>query len=650
MFLQLFTIWMFLFLLLPAGFAADREQDPENAYPQNKPAFVLDEVVVTASREDEVVRKLPSHVTVITKEDIAKSSASSVVDLLSAEGGLVQRGFLGNDKKSSIDIRGMGETSVSNVLVLVDGIRHNPSDMAGPDFSTLSMDQIERIEIIHGAGSILHGDGAVGGVINIITKPAGKGPGAYLRLETGSYESIQTTARLNHSLNKTHLSLLGNFSDTDGYREKGTMRNANTELNLEYDASNRLALFCKARYHNDRYGFPGPLTIPQFEKNPRQTTDPTNSHGNTTEKVAASGFDYDAGSYGVVSGKITHNKRENTWVMLWTPGEIEESTWIANIKHNWELSFGDHNNQLTYGIDLQHTEYSQGTSFAKKPYDLDHIGYFALNRFTFRDSWIIQSGYRHHRYSNQNRSSGMETKWLSNVYTMGIVKLLHYSPCCEGSLFSNYTTSFRIPDIDELGFATDNIRPQKGRHWDFGGKLLLHKKAEINLTLFDIYMEDEIWFDASRYINTNYQHPTRRKGLETELRVYPVESVRIWMNHTYTRAEFEGIDYKVPTVPAHKCSAGLNWEIRNWIEIGTTYLYVGERPQGGNPIVGSQYPDMPAYDVWSAKITMQYRPYHLKFYLTVNNLLDETYYTSSYYNNVYPSPERNFLAGLIWEY
>ena len=638
-------------LLLPAGSASGQAQeDSDEAERMEKPVFVLDQVVVTASRENEVVRKLPSHVTVITQEDIEKSNATSLVELLASEGGLVQRGFLGNDKKSSVDIRGMGETSVSSVLVMVDGFRHNPSDMAGPDFSTLSLDQIERIEIIHGAGSVLHGDGAVGGVINIITKPAGAGPAAFLKMAAGDDRTFQTTARLNHSIGKTHLSMLGTFSDTDGYRDKGDLRNTNAEMKVEQLLTHRLTLSGKARYHDDQYGFPGPLTIPQFEQNPRQTTDPTDSHGNTTERVISSEIEYDAEEYGVLSGTINYNDRSNTWVMLLTPGEIDETTWFGTIKHNWQTDIGNHKNQLIYGVDLQHTEYSQGTSFAKKPYDLNHVGYFALNRFDFQNSWTFQSGYRHHRYANRNRSTGSDTRWIANVYTFGIVRAFHFSSTMEGSLFFNYATSFRLPDVDELGFATDDIRPQQGRHWDIGCKLLINRKIELNLTGFDMYMEDEIWFDASRYINTNYAYPTRRKGIETKLGIYLTTSVKCWTNYTYMKAEFQGIDYDVPTVPRHKISAGLNWQIRDWVELGTSYLYVGRRPQGGNPIVGNQYPDMPSYDVWNAKITFLYCPLHLKYFISVNNILNQAYYTSSYYNNVYPSPGRTLLTGITWEY
>lgn len=610
----------------------------------------MEEVVVTATRDDENVSRLPANITVISREDIAKSGSTNLTEVLSTKGGLVVRGFLGNDKKAAVDIRGMGETSVSSVLVLVDGIRHNPSDMAGPDLSTVSLDQIERIEIIRGAGSVLYGDGAVGGVINIISTPVGRKNSALVKFEGGSYATGRATLRLNGSARGLHAGFIGNHGTIDGYRENGELTTSNADLKLEYDINDRLVASFRTRWHEDRYGFPGPLTLDQFKEDPRQSADFTRSHGNTYEMVAGAGLDLDLDRLGMISALVTYNDRENTWVMLLTPGEIHESTWVGNLKHTLEHSIAGQQNQIIWGVDLRHTDYSQGTSFAAKPYDLNHIGVYSLDRLTLRQMWILQAGYRHHRYDNRNRVSGGTTHWRADVITAGVVRLLTFGTNWAGSLFANYSTSFRLPDIDELGFATDNIRPQTGRHFDVGSKLRWKERVELNLTWFDIRIEDEIWFDASRYVNTNYIHPTRRMGIEAALRLFPFKSMELWTNYTYTKATFEGIDYNIPTVPEHKLSSGIHWQASEWLELGLTYDYVGSRPQGGNPIVGSKFEDMPAYAVWSTRWAWTSRRYPLTTYIGINNLLDTSYYSLSYYDNVYPSPTRSFIVGIVWEH
>lgn len=640
-------------LFMPPLFAEEKEGT-------DTPTFVLDEIVVTAERQEEEVRRIPASVTVITAADIEKSIAQNIVDLLSAEGGLVQRGVLGNEKKANVDIRGMGETSVSNVLVLVDGVRLNPPDMAGPDFSTLSLDQVERIEILRGAGSVLYGDGAVGGVINIMTKPAGGKPEASVKAEAGTYQTYAATGSACRSFGALRLSAVGNYSDSDGYRDRGYLWNKNLNTNVAYDFGEKVTLMAGLRLHKDRHGFPGPLTVEQFEDDPRQTTDPTDSYGETWEESYRAGLDAHLGDLGAFSATYNYRERENYWVLTLTPGRIDERTHEVNLRHKWDQALGKHQNELTLGVDYFHTDYDQITSFAAKPFEVDHAGYYFLDKFTLFDRLTFQGGYRYHDYENTITTTHAKTSWDENVYTVGGVYLFDVGHQARGSLFVNYATSFRIPNADELGFSTDDLRPQTGRHWDLGVKCQLGKKAEMGVTWFYIRIEDEIWFDALNYINTNYELPTKRKGVETSLRLYPFEGIRLWGSFTCTDAYFEGVDYEVPTVPKHKFVAGANWEIRPWLDLGLTYNYVGSRPQGGNPLEdyytsegpsgGSRFKSMPSYEVVDAKLTARIQKYGLKICLSVRNLFDESYYTNSYYDNVYPSPERNYNVSVEWQY
>ncbi len=153
----------------------------------------LEKVVVTATRDVEEIRKIPASVTVVTKEEIEQSNAQNVVDLLRNEVGIEVRDNYGNGKSASVDIRGFGETGLLNTLVLVDGRRVNQIDLSGVDWTQIPLDQVERIEIIRGSGSVLYGDNAAGGVINIITKRPEKPFSA--KAEVGG-EATATTKRV----------------------------------------------------------------------------------------------------------------------------------------------------------------------------------------------------------------------------------------------------------------------------------------------------------------------------------------------------------------------------------------------------------------------------------------------------------------------
>ena len=129
----------------------------------------LSPIVVQASRSDDTAGGMNKDVSIITSGDIANSPAKDLPELLNTLPG-VNAEALSGIKYTQIDMGGFGETSMSNVLVLVDGRRLNEPDLSGPDLSLIDLNSIDHIEVIQGAGTVLYGDNASGGVINIVTK------------------------------------------------------------------------------------------------------------------------------------------------------------------------------------------------------------------------------------------------------------------------------------------------------------------------------------------------------------------------------------------------------------------------------------------------------------------------------------------------
>jgi len=132
---------------------------------------MMEEMVVTATRQWEEVRRVPAHVTVITERDIAASGATTLIDVLDRVEGIHFRDYSGNSPQAMIDMRGFGgDNPFGKTLVLVDGRRLNRPDMSSINWLQVPLSQVERIEVVHGPSGVLYGDGAVAGVINIITK------------------------------------------------------------------------------------------------------------------------------------------------------------------------------------------------------------------------------------------------------------------------------------------------------------------------------------------------------------------------------------------------------------------------------------------------------------------------------------------------
>jgi vitamin B12 transporter len=143
----------------------------------------LNEVVVTATRIESSVLESPSSVSVITAADISASGAHDLAAVVASQSGVEVNDYGPQGSTKSVSLRG---STSSQVLVLVDGIRLNSSRDGLVDFSTIPLENIERVEILRGGASAMYGTGAIGGVINIITKKAQE-PSISLKVTNGSY-------------------------------------------------------------------------------------------------------------------------------------------------------------------------------------------------------------------------------------------------------------------------------------------------------------------------------------------------------------------------------------------------------------------------------------------------------------------------------
>jgi len=143
----------------------------------------MSEIVVTATRTAEEILSAPGHVTVLDSEEISRSGAKNLADLLTRQAGIKINDYGAEGAVKSISIRG---SASAQVLILVNGVRLNDSRQGGADLAQISLENIEKIEIIRGGFSALYGADAVAGVINIITKTAA-GNQLKIKVENGGY-------------------------------------------------------------------------------------------------------------------------------------------------------------------------------------------------------------------------------------------------------------------------------------------------------------------------------------------------------------------------------------------------------------------------------------------------------------------------------
>jgi len=235
--------------------------------------YNLGEIVVTASRVETPLGEAPANVTVITAEQITQMGAQSLVDVFDREPGIFAQNYLGNPKTGNIDIRGYGEAAPQNVLFLVNGRRVNSIDLSGADLSQIPVDAVERIEVYRGPASVLYGDNAAAGAVNIILK-AGEGPPkGWVAATYGSYDTFKPEAMVSGSQNQFSYMVFASHLDTGGYRENNGLHANDLLGNFSIEPSDHLKVSLSTGTHADSYGMPGYILLSQLRSgvNPRDS-------------------------------------------------------------------------------------------------------------------------------------------------------------------------------------------------------------------------------------------------------------------------------------------------------------------------------------------------------------------------------------------
>lgn len=668
---------MLVSLLAAASVVTDRAAFAAQETPER---FELQEIVVTATREQDPIERIPRNVTVITAYDIEQAPSNNMADLLAREANITVRSITGHDKRAVVDIRGMGDTAVSNVLVLVDGVRWNAPDLSGPDFSSIPLEQIERIEILRGPGTVLYGDGAVGGVIQIITKKGEGGAAGLVHGSVGSYGTRNLKASYGGTFDRLKLHLNSGYYTSHGYRDNGYLRKADGGVRAEYAVAKFLSFSLSVSRHEDRYGLPGPVSKRDMDsERDRKASDSPYDFGETRDDRYTSGARAELGRFGSLEARVSYRHRHNPFLIGYTPllakddqmDQIDENTTTADLDYRLEVRRGGRTHKLHWGSNWAWTDYiREERAFERKAGDLTRAGYFFSGQWSLTSDLTLTTGYRRDRsrvtfrrdrytnffspippfnllYSAWVTREKTRHTWDHSALDLGLT----WKAGKDTTLFGNFSTSFRNPNVDELAQADEDLKPQKGRHVDAGIRRRFSDLLEGSVTFFHMRVEDEIYYGRNpadgTSVNRNYDETTLRRGVETEIKCYPAETLYVWANYSYTRARFEHRNTRVPLVPRHKGSLGLEWRPMEPLLLSLTGTWVGSRVDG-NDEFNNLYRELDDYSVVDAKVSFNVRSW--KLFAGVNNLLDEVYSTTGYSETYYPMPGRNYYAGVEWKF
>ena len=650
---------------------------------------ILQEVVVTATRDQEEVRKVPAHVTVVTEKEIRDSGATSLVEILDRQEGVQFRSYSSQDPLSVIDLRGMGgDNPYGKVQIQLNGRRLNRPDMASVNWFQIPLSQVERIEIVRGAGSVLHGDSAVAGVINIITKRGEGKPLFRLSAVAGGYGLHSEEAGVSGSTGKWSYGVSGGNYFSLGYRERSTVSSQGAGLDLGYDASDRLSLSFGASFKRTQYELPGNLTEAEMAVDRRQyqparpaywTSASSEDDGTDRQTDLNLRADLLLGDFG--RGEIgfsTGFKEVTVDMASWSSfNNYSIQTYAVTPKYILEKTVFGRNNKLTAGIDYYKEPFKMDRYETRErtrklgAVDLERqtVGYYLRDEFQIFDPLILTGGYRWEEANISGNSLTLpgtvdfDTKKThrGDAHELGLTYLIGE----KSKVFAKYATAYRLPFIDEQasyygwgnGFLAD-LEKEKARTMEWGTSLNPLKNLTVGLTLFRIDMENEISWNNATYRNENLDE-TRHQGVEATFSYLWEKRFKIYGSYTYHEATYRAGPYdgkELPLVPNHVVKLGAEWYLPADFVLRPEIRLVSDAYlSGDNENTGEK---LSAYQV--CDLFLFYRPVvgrtKISVFAGVENLTDELYATTGVKGTAfspqtyYPMSERTFKCGISFEF
>ncbi len=226
----------------------------------------INEVVVTGTRVEVSRRNVPLTVSVIKEKELEESGESAILPVISEQipGVFVtERGITGfgvaDGAAGQINIRGLGGSPTTQVLVLIDGHPQFMGMMGHPLPDAYVTSDAERVEVIRGPGSILYGSNAMGGVINIVThKQKQDGIKFNSNIQYGSFNTQKYMASIGVKKDKINVFGSVNYNQTDGHRDTSDFSILNGYFKAGYDLNTAFKITGNFSFANYDANDPGP--------------------------------------------------------------------------------------------------------------------------------------------------------------------------------------------------------------------------------------------------------------------------------------------------------------------------------------------------------------------------------------------------------
>jgi len=490
---------------------------------------IANTVVVTANRFERADTETTYASEIHTREMIEASGASSLYDYLSQHTSITVLPNFGNKATPAISMRGYGVDGFQNIAISLDGQRLNNVDLSPQWIGTIPIGDIDRIEITKGSGSIIYGDGAMAGSIQIYTKPK---TGVTVNASTGNFG--MRTGYISGGITEQYFDLSFSAADDshDGFSKRDTTGKRDTfsstaqDLKLAIKPADNLRLNLEGRSSRTDIRYNNPLTQAQFKDDPRQNGGGEYTHQGFDSDLWKAGFELNITPKLKLSSQHT---QEDKLSAFWTFNSIFNYDYRSD---DIALSYEDDALSVIGGIQTFDGDRTSSTNKTTK----DNSATFLQTEYRW-DAWTLSAGARREKVEYRykpNSGNTLEDSEHLNAWDVGVNYRLNQAI----SLFSNINHAYQAPDIDRFflfgGAFNQFIDPAKSETINVGVNYIT-KKNRFKATIFHSDLHDEIYFNPSTFANTNIDR-SHKYGLELQDFINFTDKLSGSVIYTFTRA------------------------------------------------------------------------------------------------------------------
>jgi vitamin B12 transporter len=515
--------------------------------PGKEEARRLDPVVVTATMVATPLEKLGATVTVVTGDEITQYNYDRIEDVFRQVPGVQVQSTGSPGKATSLSIRGGGS---QRSLVLIDGLRTASPTLGSTDIAEITIDAIERIEIVRGPQSTLYGADAITGVVNIITKKGQGPPSASVWVEGGNYRTFREQLNVQGAFGGFNFNLTGSQFNTGGNLPHDDSGQTAVSGRVGYDLPWRGELSLTGRYSNLD------LDLPVF------STSPTVFDSNATNQL-------ETGLY-----KLEYKQKILDWwnVMAslgqWfnnshfrntpppgtdtTISQIDTSRIQGDVLSTFTLPRW---NTLTLGWEYRNesgTNVTEGTFPTDFSATLNTLAFFGQDEISLFDRLFLGGGLR---WEDNNQFG---TSLTGRASAALVIKET------GSKLRFAWGQGFRAPTINDLffpGFANPDLKPEQSTSWEIGAdQRLWQDRIRFGATYFNQDFSNLIQFvfdPTTGFFLPENVGRARIRGVEAYASFDPFDWIGFYVNYTYLDAKDLDTNQELRRVPRNSVNTGV---------------------------------------------------------------------------------------------